>query len=638
MGKIKCPQCGHWQEAYPHIALCNNCYADISDVLTAHLRKRGDGIAHTPQHPEASTEEQFIRPTSDASKASKQALTVGRKRRVREEQRLSGSGVIIKRTCETFLRRFWPLYPLMYVSLSFLMLIGLFTSAMGVQIVFPDQYPSDPAMGFFFAVGVGASLFIFFYTQAAFALAVTDRDLGLGDAMSRALSRLVSYVALLMLMVIVIGLGTAAFLIPGIVAAVVFSFAPLVHAKEGVGIGTALVRSVKYFAGAWLQVLLRLVPVAALAVSLWFFFAYVGVPLLMLVRNEVAFVFIISALMGLPLMFAAILLSTIYDDLLRVPGLQPAPAAAPLPVEEEAATTMMPAVAGLLPFTSLLGRSWTLYRHRFVPLTVLNVISYIPHALHIGMLLGWYFGARWFFETFHATGEFGLLIFLILPKWMLALLMAAVLVCFILYALGDIFGLMLYLLLELAYVHVVADSTVGVFGAIRKARKRLRGFFWAILYRNFIVSTGWTLLIPGVVFWVWYEFAPYVFALQRKEGTPLSSLFESKELVRGLWGKVFGRLVSLRFLPIVIVAIIACFTFAGLPFYWIFGVMLFPFIGHHLPGMLTLYSPHFWTAAYLSFALLIGGFYLPFQNVFMYLLYENLKEAKTPQEDQPATM
>jgi hypothetical protein len=273
-------------------------------------------------------------------------------------------------------------------------------------------------------------------------------------------------------------------------------------------------------------------------------------------------------------------------------------------------------------------RSWTVYKNRFIPLTVLNIVSYLPHAIHIAILLVGYFGLKWFFEAFQATGEFGLLIFLVLPKGILALVIVAVLVYLILYVLAQISDVVLYLLLELAYVYLVADETIGAWGAIKKARKRLRGFFWAELYRNFIVSTGWTLLVPGAVFWVWYEFTPYVFALQREEGTPLSSLWESRELVRGLWGKVFKQLVSLKVLPLMIGIILIWFIFAGLPFYWIFGTLLFSFTGHFPLGMFTIYGFHFWVMLYLLFILLVGGFYLPFQKVFMYLFYREIKDAK----------
>jgi hypothetical protein len=136
------------------------------------------------------------------------------------------------------------------------------------------------------------------------------------------------------------------------------------------------------------------------------------------------------------------------------------------------------------------------------------------------------------------------------------------------------------------------------------------------------------LFIPGVVFWVWYEFTPYVFALEREEQTPLASLWKSREYVRGLWSPVFKELISLKFLPSVVVAIFVLFILAGLPFYWISGLFLSFFTGFHLPRMFTIYSPLFWDVMSFAFYILVGGFYLPFQKVFLYLLYRQLKDLK----------
>jgi len=635
MSKIKCPRCGHWQEAYPHITLCGNCYADIKEVVDAHFKKGDEETKDTLQHSGRPLGRERFAPEERSSRFLRQVRTEGRDRAAREGRELSGPRVIFKRTLGTFFRRFWTLFPLMYLSISFFMLIGVFLSIIGVQTFFPEEYPADPSMTPTFAVGIAACLFVFFYAQAAFVFAVANTELALGDALSRAWQRFSSYVALIVLMVAVIGIGMAMFLIPGVIAGILFSFAPFVFAKENAGLFTALSKSVRQVGGSWLQVFLRLAPVSLLVIFAWYFYAYVGVPILMLVRDQFAFIFIISGLMSLPIMLVTIFVFTIYDDLRMAEGRAPSPEGALRPSREEVAPGAVPAPTDLLPFTDLLKKSWTVYKNRFIPLTVLNLTSYLPHAIHIAILLVGYLGLKWFLEAFQATGEFGLLILLVLPKGILALLIAAVLVYLILYAIAPIFGLVLYLSLELAYVYVAADETIGAWGAIKKARKRLRGFFWTELYRNFIVSTGWTLLVPGAAFWIWYEFTPYVFALQREEGTPLSSLWESRELVRGLWGKVFKRLVSLKVLPLMIGIILICFIFAGLPFYWIFGTLLFFSTGHYPLGMFSIYGFHFWAMLYLLFFMLVGGFYLPFQKVFMYLFYRELKDAKAARASQP---
>ncbi|HVN24735.1 MAG TPA: hypothetical protein VMT71_12245 [Syntrophorhabdales bacterium] len=286
-------------------------------------------------------------------------------------------------------------------------------------------------------------------------------------------------------------------------------------------------------------------------------------------------------------------------------------------------------------------RSWDLYKRRFLPLTMLNCVSYLPHAMHIAFLLAACVALSIISDALRSIGgtsEYSGLFFVwllyVVPKWIVALLAAAAVICLILWFLVQVFGLALYLLLELAYVYVLADDQIGPWDAVKKARKRLRGFFWVELCRSFIVSNAGMLLIPGAVFWVWYQFTPFVFALQREEGTPLSSLWESRELVRGLWGKVFGQLISMQFLPLTIVFTLPWLIFAGLPFYWIFGTFLFSFTGHYPYGMFGIYGPHFWEMLCFCFLAVFLGFYLPFQKVVLYTLYCKLKEVKTFQGTQ----
>ena len=636
MSKIKCPQCDHWQEAYPHVILCDNCYADIKDVVDAHFKKEDGETTDTLQ--------QSGRPLWGETRASnerglrflRQAWTAGRDLTAKEGQDLSGSGVIFTRTLGTFFRRFWTLFPLMYLSISFFMLIGVFLSIIGVQTFFPEESPTDPSMIPVFAVGIVACLFMFLYAQAAFIFALSNAELGLGDALTKASQRFGSYVALIVLMVVSVGAGMAMLIIPGVIAGILFSFAPFVLARENIAPIAALSKSVRYVAGSWLQVLLRISLVPIIVLFTWFFFAYVGGPILMAVKNEITFLFIISGFLSVPIIITTVFVFTIYDDLRMAGGLAPTPEAVPLPSSEKVAPQVASASTGLRPFPELMSNSWAVYKKRFVPLTILNLISYLPHAINLAILLVPFLILQAYSKDFHAMEEFGYLYPWILPKRILALLIAVALVFLILYIFVQIFGLVLYLVFELAFVYAVADETIDARGAIGKARERLRGFLWVEFYRKFVVSTGGMLLVPGVVFWVWYEFTPYVFALQREEDEPYSSLGESRELVRGLWGIVFKKLLSLRVLPLVLGIILVGFILAGFPFYLIFGTLLFPFTGHYIPGMFAIYGPHFWLLVYFLFFLLFGGFYLPFQKVALYVLYKELKDTKAAHGDQSA--
>ena len=637
MNKIKCPHCGYEQETRPHVILCDHCYANIKDVVDAHFKKESEEPTEVSGPSGSPLRRGIFAPNELGTAFLGGILAIGKGIWAKQGCRRSNTGGILIRTFKTFAKRFWALYPLMYLSICFFMLIGTFVSIAGLQTLFHEEYPTNPSITIAIAFGIAACLFVVLYTQAAYIFAVSYEELSLGDALTRAWHRFGSYVALIVLMVGCIGAGLGMFLIPGVIAGILFSLAPFVFARENAGLISALSKSTRYVAGSWLKVVLRLAPVAIVMLFAWYFYTYLGVPLLMQVSNPFIFIFIISGFMSIPVMLITILVSIIYEDLRTAAIPVPSPEAISKPPEKKVVAETIPTSEGLLPVTDLIGRSWGLYKKRFVTLTILNLISYLPHAIYIGFLIAAYFALKEFSATLSSTGltglfnlpfGLGLSFLLLLPKWMLALLIVAPIVLLILHVIFQIFGLVLYLSLELAYVYALADEKISVWGAIKKSRARLKEFFWVELYRKFIVSTGALLLVPGAVFWVWYEFTPFVFALQREEGTALSSLWESKELVRGLLGKVFKQLVFLKFLPVVIVVILVWFAFAGIPFYWIFGTLLFAFTGHHPPGMFIIYSSHFWVMLYLCSFILVGGFYVPFQKMVMYLFYLELKDVK----------
>lgn len=96
------------------------------------------------------------------------------------------------------------------------------------------------------------------------------------------------------------------------------------------------------------------------------------------------------------------------------------------------------------------------------------------------MLLLGYVALTTFFEVFGIKGQYGLLGLGALPRSILGLLIVGLLLYGLVYVIVAIGCLRLYLLLELAYIYVVADDTLSAGGALRKAGTRLGSFFWAI--------------------------------------------------------------------------------------------------------------------------------------------------------------
>jgi len=546
MSKIKCPKCGYWQEPTPPVVLCINCYADLRDV-----------IGQSRAHDDPQTEQ----PTEIKDDPLKNTLKFTYKKLKGTDWKLSGAGELFTRTFTAAFKRFFTLYPLMFISLCSFMFIGLFTSHIGARIAFEEVRAADSSNIYMSLAGILICLLISFYGQVAFIIAVSNEGCTMGDALSKAFWKFGSYIVLFLIMAVIIGTGFALFLMPGVIAGVFLVFTPFVFATEDVSVIESISKSVKYVSSSWLQVFFRLAPISLVVIFMTVFFAYGGSAILWATKNIFAFIFIISLLISFPIVFLAVFIFKIYEDVLKAEGISAASAEMPALQPEEVPSMVISAPAGLPPFEVLLGRAWSVYKRRFLPLTLLNLISFLPHVIHILILLAGFFTFKTFCEIFGIKGEYGFLVLLALPKVILGIFIIVVVIYCIVYMSSAIFSHGLYLTLELAYVYAVADETISTGEALRKAWQRMGGsFIWANLYRDFVVSANSMLFIPGVAFWVWYTFVPQIFALEKDGQAPLASLWKSKELVKGFWGEVYRQLMSLRVLPLVIATIFILFV------------------------------------------------------------------------------
>lgn len=104
----------------------------------------------------------------------------------------------------------------------------------------------------------------------------------------------------------------------------------------------------------------------------------------------------------------------------------------------------------------------------------------------------------------------------------------------------------------IAMIKAVADpqsSTVGNTFAV--AKRYFVPYVVVAILVGLVTMVGFILLIiPGILFAVWFSFTYYMVLLEEKRGT--DAMKASRELVRGHWWGVFGR-----FLFITLVAIVA---------------------------------------------------------------------------------
>jgi hypothetical protein len=143
-------------------------------------------------------------------------------------------------------------------------------------------------------------------------------------------------------------------------------------------------------------------------------------------------------------------------------------------------------------------------------------------------------------------------------------------------------------------------------------KKALKGWTGPIRFGIFyvaftlIIGLGYFfLVIPGLIFTVWFIFSPYIFFEEKV--SIFESLKRSKEYGRGLFWKLLLRIVGLLL------------TFLFISVLTILPILLNAFIGSDL-------------LLYLSLGIWFIGTYfvMPvFFIIYFYLLYENIKSLKT---------
>lgn len=133
--------------------------------------------------------------------------------------------------------------------------------------------------------------------------------------------------------------------------------------------------------------------------------------------------------------------------------------------------------------------------------------------------------------------------------------------------------------------------------------KKLFGPFFILSLLVFVLLILWALLliIPAIIFGVFYSFAVLIFIFDGKKG--IAAIKASRDLVKGYWWPVFGRLVFLFFIL------------------YLFSLII------GMPGSVAVSNEAFssvWSIV-SSILMFIAS---PFLFVYTVLLFKNLKEIK----------
>ena len=112
-----------------------------------------------------------------------------------------------------------------------------------------------------------------------------------------------------------------------------------------------------------------------------------------------------------------------------------------------------------------------------------------------------------------------------------------------------------------AFRKIVEEEKLSVKETFQIAWKRLWKFsVLSLLVFLMTIGGGILLVIPGIIFSVWYVFSRFIL-IESEKGEVLIALGRSRHLLRGRFWKVFGRLIVFGFF-----AIIVQFALSVIPF------------------------------------------------------------------------
>lgn len=134
-----------------------------------------------------------------------------------------------------------------------------------------------------------------------------------------------------------------------------------------------------------------------------------------------------------------------------------------------------------------------------------------------------------------------------------------------------------------------APKDWGVKDALKEGWSKYWPFFLVSLLTGLIIGLGFLfLIVPGIIFAVWFAFPTYVVICEDKRG--FKALSRSRELVKGHWWSVAKRVFAIMIIT----------------FPLSMSAQFIPYLGQ------------------LAFIILFP----PFSVIYSYLIYQNLKEMK----------
>jgi hypothetical protein len=193
------------------------------------------------------------------------------------------------------------------------------------------------------------------------------------------------------------------------------------------------------------------------------------------------------------------------------------------------------------------------------------------YVRRVGVLMGLYLLA--ILSLLLPVGVFALLaaaVSAVLPDLLMPLLVSGILTGLLVGTVTLFWGLA-------AMVLAVADESLDIKTALQRGWSRIWPFIWVFSLTGFIVTGGFLLLIiPGVIFSVWFFLSQFVLAAEDELG--MRALLKSKAYMQGRFFEVFIRLLVVWLVSVVIgmVPVLgAVLSLLFVPFMLIFGWLIY---------------------------------------------------------------
>ena len=185
----------------------------------------------------------------------------------------------------------------------------------------------------------------------------------------------------------------------------------------------------------------------------------------------------------------------------------------------------------LIPISDLFKKSFELYKPRMWAMFFLGLIAWVGSAV-----------------IFALVGLLGIVSFIFVSENLkLGLLMALI------FLVGLLLVIIINLWVQVALMFAVREENAksSVKDLLMMTKGRLASYYWIAFLNAVIILAGFIVfIIPGVILSIWFCFSQYAFVFEGTKG--FAALSRSKELVKGYWWPVLGRILILAAITILI--------------------------------------------------------------------------------------